>query len=247
MLKARHLSFTVMEEGKERKIIDDISFDVKAGEMLVITGPNGSGKSTLVKLLMGIEKADGGTVFLDGEDLTGRDIDERAKAGMGYAFQQPPRFKGMTVRRLLALAAGGKLSENSCCDMLSGVGLCAREYLNRQVDDTLSGGEMKRIEIATVLAKRHKASLFDEPEAGIDLWSFSMLVKQFEKIHREKRESIIVISHQEKLINMADRIMLLKDGKIEGIGSREEIAPALFAGGGFFGCSKADQDRKQEG
>lgn len=242
MLKAEHLSFTVTEEGKIRKIIDDVSFDVAPGEMLVITGPNGSGKSTLVKLLMGIEKAMGGTVALDGKDLTEYDIDERAKAGMGYAFQQPPRFKGMTVRRLLALAAGGKLSENSCCDLLSGVGLCAREYLHRQVDDTLSGGEMKRIEIATVLAKSHKVCLFDEPEAGIDLWSFSMLVKQFEKIHQEKKESIIVISHQEKLINMADRIMLLKDGRIERIGAREEVAPVLFAGGGFFGCSKTDEN-----
>lgn len=240
MLKAEHLSFTVEEEGKERKIIDDVSFEVAPGEMLVITGPNGSGKSTLVKLLMGIEKACGGAVYLDGEELTGYDIDERAKAGMGYAFQQPPRFKGMTVRKLLAIAAGGKLSENSGCDLLSGVGLCAREYLNRQVDDTLSGGEMKRIEIATVLAKAHKVSLFDEPEAGIDLWSFSMLVKQFEKIHREKKESIIVISHQEKLINMADRILLLKDGRVEGIGTREEMAPQLFEGGGFYGCSKTD-------
>lgn len=242
MLKTEHLSFAVTEEGKTRKIIDDVSFDVAPGEMLVITGPNGSGKSTLVKLLMGIEKPSGGSVFLEGEDLTGYDIDERAKAGMGYAFQQPPRFKGMTVRKLLSIAAGGKLSENNCCDLLSGVGLCAREYLNRQVDDTLSGGEMKRIEIATVLAKPHKLCLFDEPEAGIDLWSFSMLVKQFEKIHREKKESIIVISHQEKLINMADRIMLLKDGKIERIGSQKEVAPDLFASGGFFGCSKTDRD-----
>lgn len=240
MLKANNLSFAVEEEGKYRKIIDDVSFDVKPGEMLVITGPNGSGKSTLVKLLMGIEKADSGSVFLDGEDVTGFSIDEKAKAGMGYAFQQPPRFKGMTVRKLLSLAAGGTITENSCCDLLSGVGLCAREYLNRQVDDTLSGGEMKRIEIATVLAKPHKICLFDEPEAGIDLWSFSMLVKQFEKIHREKKESIIVISHQEKLINMADRILLLKDGKIDCIGSREEVAPKLYAGGGFFGCNKAD-------
>lgn len=240
MLNAKGLSFSVMEEGKSRKIIDHISFQVEPGEMLVITGPNGSGKSTLVKLLMGIEQADEGSIFLDGEDVTELSIDERAKAGMGYAFQQPPRFKGMTVRRLLGIAAGGTLSENKCCDLLSGVGLCAREYLNRQVDDTLSGGEMKRIEIATVLAKPHKICLFDEPEAGIDLWSFSMLVKQFEKIHREKKESIIVISHQEKLINMADRIMLLKDGKVDRIGTREEVAPALFAGGGFFGCSRTE-------
>ncbi len=240
MLKVENLSFSVMEEGRSRKIIDNVSFSVSEGEMLVITGPNGSGKSTLVKLLMGIEKADGGSVWLEGNSISAYDIDERAKAGIGYAFQQPPRFKGMTVRKLLSIAAGGELSENNCCDLLSGVGLCAREYLNRQVDDTLSGGEMKRIEIATVLAKPHKLCLFDEPEAGIDLWSFSMLVKQFEKIHREKKESILVISHQEKLINMADRVMLLKDGRIEAIGSREEIAPKLFAGGGFFGCSKTD-------
>lgn len=240
MLKVENLSFSVTEEGRTRKIIDDVSFSVSQGEMLVITGPNGSGKSTLVKLLMGIEKAEGGSIRLEDSELTPYAIDERAKAGLGYAFQQPPRFKGMTVRKLLSIAAGGRLSENNCCDLLSGVGLCAREYLNRQVDDTLSGGEMKRIEIATVLAKPHKLCLFDEPEAGIDLWSFSMLVKQFEKIHREKKESIIVISHQEKLINMADRILLLKDGRIEAVGSREEIAPVLFAGGGFFGCSKTE-------
>lgn len=240
MLSAKNLSFTVTEEGRTRKIINDVSFDIQDGEMLVITGPNGSGKSTLVKLLMGIEQANEGNVFINKTDISSFSIDERAKAGLGYAFQQPPRFKGMTVRRLLELSAGDSINENSCCDLLSGVGLCAREYLNRQVDDTLSGGEMKRIEIATVLAKKHLVCLFDEPEAGIDLWSFSMLVKQFEKIHQEKKESIIVISHQEKLINMADRIMLLKDGKIDCIGKKEEVAPKLFAGGGFFGCNKAD-------
>lgn len=240
MLKAEQLSFSVEEGGKCRKIIDNVSFSVEDGEMLVITGPNGSGKSTLVKLLMGIEKADAGSIYLDGTDITTLSIDERAKTGIGYAFQQPPRFKGMTVRKLLSLAAGGTITENSCCDLLSGVGLCAREYLNRQVDDTLSGGEMKRIEIATVLAKPHKLCLFDEPEAGIDLWSFSMLVKQFEKIHHEKKESIIVISHQEKLINMADRILLLKDGRIDCIGNRDAVSEKLYTGGGFFGCSKAD-------
>lgn len=243
MLIAKHLSFEVTDEGRTRKIIDDVSFDVKDGEMLVITGPNGSGKSTLVKLLMGIETANTGTILLDNQDITGFSIDDRAKAGLGYAFQQPPRFKGMTVRKLLNLSAGGNLTETKCCDLLSGVGLCAKEYLDRQVDDTLSGGEMKRIEIATVLAKPHSICLFDEPEAGIDLWSFSMLVKQFEKIHQEKKESIIVISHQEKLINMADRIMLLKDGKIESIGNKDDIAPALFDGTEICGCSRVDGNR----
>lgn len=242
MLSTKHLSFEVMDEGRTRKIIDDVSFDVKDGEMLVITGPNGSGKSTLVKLLMGIESANTGTILLDDQDISEYSIDERAKKGLGYAFQQPPRFKGMTVKKLLSLAAGGNMTENKCCDLLSGVGLCAREYLNRQVDDTLSGGEMKRIEIATVLARPHSICLFDEPEAGIDLWSFSMLVKQFEKIHQEKKESIIVISHQEKLINMADRIMLLKDGKIESIGNKEDIAPGLFTGSGICGCSKTEEN-----
>lgn len=242
MLRAEHLSFSVQEEGKKRTIIDDVSFEVQPGEMLVITGPNGSGKSTLVKLLMGIEQADSGKVFLEGNDITGLEIDERAKAGLGYAFQQPPRFKGMTVRKLLSLSSGGKLDEDCCCELLSGVGLCAREYLNRQVDDTLSGGEMKRIEIATVMAGRHRVCLFDEPEAGIDLWSFSMLVKQFERIHREKKESIIVISHQEKLINMADRIMLLRDGRVEKLGAGGEIAPGLFSCGVARGCSRPEKE-----
>ena len=237
MLQAMNLSFTVSEETGNRTIINDISFEVADGEMVVITGPNGSGKSTLTKLLMGIEKADAGQILLDGRDMMPLSIDERAKAGMGYAFQQPPRFKGMTVRKLLSIAAGEELSENSCCELLSGVGLCAREYVNRQADDTLSGGEMKRIEIATVLAKSHRICLFDEPEAGIDLWSFSMLVKQFEKIHREKKESILIISHQEKLINMADRIILLKDGKIDSCGTREELKPKLCDGSMSACCS----------
>lgn len=234
MLKVENLSFSVTEEGRSRKIIDNVSFSVSEGEMLVITGPNGSGKSTLVKLLMGIEKADGGSVWLGGAPISAYDIDERAKAGIGYAFQQPPRFKGMTVRKLLSIAAGGKLSENNCCDLLSGVGLCAREYLNRQVDDTLSGGEMKRIEIATVLAKPHKLCLFDEPEAGIDLWSFSMLVKQFEQLHGNKAESLVIISHQEKIMQMADRIMIVRDGKIQAIGEKEQVMPELV--GGERGC-----------
>ena len=237
MLQAKNLSFSVREETGKRTIIDDISFDIEDGEMVVITGPNGSGKSTLTKLLMGIEKADSGQIMLDGRDLMPLSIDERAKAGMGYAFQQPPRFKGLTVRKLLSLAAGKELSESSCCELLSGVGLCAREYVNRQADDTLSGGEMKRIEIATVLARPHRICLFDEPEAGIDLWSFSMLVKQFEKIHSKKKESILIISHQERLINMADRMILLKDGKIDNCGTKEDLKHELCEGSMSACCS----------
>ena len=194
----------------------------------MITGPNGGGKSSLAKVLIGIEKADAGQIVLDGEDITEYDIDHRANAGVGFAFQQPPRFKGMTVERLLSLAAGKPLAECDCCELLSGVGLCANEYLKREIDGTLSGGEMKRLEIATVLAKPHKLCVFDEPEAGIDLWSFSMLVDQFEKIHSKKDQKLILISHQEKIIKMADRIMVIEDGKIRSIGSKEEMVPKLF-------------------
>lgn len=206
----------------------DISFTVENGEMLVITGPNGGGKSTLAKVLMGIEKADAGQIILDGEDISGYDIDHRAKAGIGFAFQQPPRFKGMTVDRLLSLAAGEPLPEQVACRMLSSVGLCAKEYLKREIDGTLSGGEMKRIEIATVLAKSHKLCIFDEPEAGIDLWSFSMLIQQFERIHEKKDQMLILISHQERIIRMADRIMVIDDGRIKNIGPREEVLPTLL-------------------
>ena len=204
--------------------------------MLVITGPNGGGKSTLAKVLMGIEEADEGEIILDGENISSFDVNHRANAGIGFAFQQPPRFKGMTVKKLLSLAAGRNLEESACCQMLSSVGLCAREYVNREVDATLSGGEMKRLEIATVLAKKHKLCIFDEPEAGIDLWSFSMLIQQFEKIHGEKEESLILISHEERIIQMADRIMVIEDGKIGAIGPKEEILPTLMDKGERYSC-----------
>lgn len=228
MLQVEHLSFDVAEEGRQSEILSDVSFSVEDGEMLVITGPNGGGKSTLAKVLMGINRASSGNILLDGTDITNMSIDERAKAGMGFAFQQPPRFKGMTVRRLLSLAAGETLDETTCCDLLSSVGLCAREYIDREADATLSGGEMKRIEIATVLAKSHNICIFDEPEAGIDLWSFSMLVKRFEQIHKEKKESLVLISHQERIIEMADRIMVIADGKVQSIGAAQEMIPQLF-------------------
>lgn len=228
MLQVEHLSFDVAEEGRQSEILSDVSFSVEDGEMLVITGPNGGGKSTLAKVLMGINRASSGSIFLDGTDITNMSIDERAKAGMGFAFQQPPRFKGMTVRRLLSLAAGETLDETTCCDLLSSVGLCAREYIDREADATLSGGEMKRIEIATVLAKSHNICIFDEPEAGIDLWSFSMLVKRFEQIHKEKKESLVLISHQERIIEMADRIMVIADGKVQSIGAAQEMISQLF-------------------
>ena len=236
MLEVKNLTFKVNENGIERSIVKGISFDVKDGEMLVITGPNGGGKSTLAKVLMGIEQADEGQIILDGEDITSYDINHRANAGIGFAFQQPPRFKGMTVDKLLSLAAGHKLSEPECCALLSSVGLCAQEYLKREVDATLSGGEMKRLEIATVLAKQHKLCIFDEPEAGIDLWSFAMLIQQFEKIHSKKEESLILISHQERIIQMADRIMVIEDGNIGAIGPKDEILPTLLDKGDSCAC-----------
>ena len=236
MLEVKNLTFKVNENGIERSIVKGISFDVKDGEMLVITGPNGGGKSTLAKVLMGIEQADEGQIILYGEDITSYDINHRANAGIGFAFQQPPRFKGMTVDKLLSLAAGHKLAEPECCALLSSVGLCAQEYLKREVDATLSGGEMKRLEIATVLAKQHKLCIFDEPEAGIDLWSFAMLIQQFEKIHSKKEESLILISHQERIIQMADRIMVIEDGNIGAIGPKDEILPTLLDKGDSCAC-----------
>ena len=229
MLQVRDLTFSVNENGFERHILNNISFDLESGEMLIITGPNGGGKSTIAKILMGIEKAAGGQIILDGTDISEYEIDKRAKAGMGFAFQQPPRFKGMTVARLISLASGNPLPREVCCEILSRVGLCSNEYLDRQIDGTLSGGEMKRIEIATVLAGKHKICIFDEPEAGIDLWSFSMLVSEFQTMHRNGNMSLILISHQERIIKMADRIMVVDDGKITAIGTREEVLPQLLA------------------
>lgn len=236
MMEVKNLSFKVQENGAERYIVKGISFQVQDGEMLVITGPNGSGKSTLAKVLMGLEKANGGQIFLDGENITDYDIDHRARAGLGFAFQQPPRFKGMTVEKLISLAAGRPLSERECCDILKRVGMCTREYVRREIDGTLSGGEMKRLEIATVLAGHHKVRIFDEPEAGIDLWSFSMLVKEFEQGHKEKRQSQILISHQERIIRIADSIMVIEDGKIAAYGERDKVLPALGEGGLGCGC-----------
>ena len=236
MLKVKNLSFTVTDENnRQNTIVNDVSFEIADGEMVVITGPNGGGKSTLAKLIMGIEKSTSGEIYLDDKNITDFSIDARANAGIGFAFQQPPRYKGMTIRRFLSLSAGKELKEDKCCEILSTVGLCAREYVNRQVDATLSGGEMKRLEIASAMAKNHSICIYDEPEAGIDLWSFSMLVKQFEKLHKEKKQSIIIISHQERIIKMADRIMVLKDGKINNIGEANKVMPQLFMQ--YMGCA----------
>ncbi|HBF9953164.1 TPA: ATP-binding cassette domain-containing protein, partial [Clostridioides difficile] len=219
MLEIKNLSFNVESNNEELGIINDVSLSFERGKLIVITGPNGGGKSTIAKLIMGIEKATSGQIILDGEDITNLSITERAKKGIGYAFQQPPRIKGMTVENLLTLAHGKPLSTDVCCQYLTDVGLCSKDYLNREVDNSLSGGEMKRIEIATLFARDLKVSIFDEPEAGIDLWSFGKLNESFKKIHEESNQTIIIISHQERILELADEIIVLQDGSVKSHGT----------------------------
>ena len=229
MLELKDVSFRVDDEkDKEKDILEHVSFTLEDNKFVAITGPNGGGKSTMAKIIAGILKPTEGKIFFDGEDITDWSVTDRAKAGISYAFQQPVRFKGVTVFDLINLAAGKEISLSDACQYLSEVGLCAKDYINREVNASLSGGEMKRIEIATVMARNTKLSVFDEPEAGIDLWSFSMLIKRFEQIHKEKKESLILISHQERIIQMADRIMVISDGKVQSIGDAKEIMPHLF-------------------
>lgn len=225
MLELCNVSFEV--DGK--KILNNISLTIENNRFTVITGPNGGGKSTLAKLIMGIEKPTEGTILFDGEDITDMSIDERAKRKIGYAFQQPPRFKGMSVRKLLSLAHGEDLDEEICCSYLTDVGLCSKDYLNRDVDASLSGGEVKRIEIASILARDLKLSIFDEPEAGIDLWSFAKLVETFQKLQKESLQSIILISHQERILQLADEIIIIENGTIKTKGDRDEILPTLMS------------------
>ena len=229
MLEIKNLSFAVSEENREKEIIHDLSLTIENGKFVVITGPNGSGKSTLARLIMGIEKPISGSILLDGEDITPLDITERAKRGISFAFQQPVRFKGIRVQDLLRLAAGKNLSLSAACEFLSEVGLCARDYIDREINSSLSGGELKRIEIATLLARRTRLSVFDEPEAGIDLWSFQNLIRIFEKMQGEIQDSsIVIISHQERILQIADEIIVLADGRITKRGTPDEILPELI-------------------
>ncbi len=228
MLELKNVSFKVEGEKEALEIIDNINLTIEDDEFVVITGPNGGGKSTLAKLIMGIEKPTGGKIIFNGTDITDMSITERAKLGIGYAFQQPPRFKGITVRRLLSLAHGSELPEDLCCSYLTNVGLCSKEYLNREVDASLSGGEVKRVEIASLMARDLKMSFFDEPEAGIDLWSFTMLVETFKVMKEKRNQAIVLISHQERIMTVADRIIVIANGKIREQGSRDEIFPRLL-------------------
>lgn len=229
MLTLKNLSLTAADAQGRADIVKNVSLDVEDGKFLVITGPNGGGKTTLAKLIMGLATLTGGQIFLDGEDITGLSITDRAKRGISYSFQQPPRFKGMKVSDLLTIAAGKALSHDEACSYLTQVGLCARDYLNRDVDTSLSGGEVKRIEIATLLAKNSRLMIFDEPEAGIDLWSFARLTETFRELHEKGGRTILIISHQERIIRLADEIILIANGEIAGRGTADELYPKLLS------------------
>ncbi|MDD6808082.1 MAG: ATP-binding cassette domain-containing protein [Oscillospiraceae bacterium] len=245
MLELQNLSFTV--EGDEGKldIINDLNLKIDDEKFTVITGPNGGGKSTLAKLIMGIEKPTSGKIIFNGTDITDLNITERAKLGIGYAFQQPPRFKGMTVRDLLSLAHGSELPEDECCTYLTNVGLCSMDYLNREVDTSLSGGEVKRIEIATLMARNLELAIYDEPEAGIDLWSFTMLVDSFRALSKNRHKNVIIISHQERIMQLADDIIVLADGNIKTQGPKDEVFPTLLSQFGSFAseCTLRGEDK----
>ncbi|MBQ7337228.1 MAG: ATP-binding cassette domain-containing protein [Clostridia bacterium] len=229
MLELKNISYEVSQPdaAETKEILHDVSFKVDE-RFVAITGPNGGGKSTLAKIIAGIIKPTSGQILLDGEDVTELGITERARIGVSFAFQQPVRFKGITVKDLINLAAGRKLTVAEACAYLSEVGLCARDYINREVDASLSGGELKRIEIATVLARGTKLAVFDEPEAGIDLWSFGNLIAVFKKMHTKINGSILIISHQERILNIADKIIVVADGKLTAVGDKDTVLPELL-------------------
>ena len=230
MLELKNISYRVGTPDGELEILKHIDLTIPDRELVVFTGPNGGGKTTLAKIIMGLVRPTEGQVLYHGEDITELDITERARRGISYGFQQPPRFKGITVQTLLQLASGGeKLTKDRCCAYLTQVGLCANDYLDREVDTSLSGGEVKRIEIATVLARGSSLMIFDEPEAGIDLWSFARLTETFEQLHRRKEHTMIIISHQERIIRLADEIVVVSGGSITNRGSTEEIFPLILA------------------
>lgn len=241
MLELDNISFNAENDGVSKEIIKGISLKVSRNKFTVITGPNGGGKSTLAKLIAGIEKPASGRIIFDGEDITEQSITDRATAGIGFAFQQPVRFKGITVFDLLKIALGKNIAVSDACEYLSEVGLCAKDYINREVNSSLSGGELKRIEIATVLARNVKLAVFDEPEAGIDLWSFQNLIRIFENMQKvETDRTILVISHQERILNIADEIIVIADGKVKKQGTKEEILPEITGTGSAVNmCRKA--------
>jgi len=235
MLELQHISYDVEQDGDNKGILRDINLTINE-RFVAITGPNGGGKSTMAKIIAGIYKPTAGRILLDGEDITDLDITQRAQRGISFAFQQPVRFKGLTVKDLITLASGKNIGVPEACNYLSEVGLCAKDYIDREVDGSLSGGELKRIEIAMIMARGTKLSVFDEPEAGIDLWSFSNLIQVFEHLHEKINGSILIISHQERILNIADRIIVLADGQVRSQGTRDEILLELL-GAATGGCS----------
>ena len=236
MLELKNISFEIEDENdkKTREILQNINLQVEDRSFVVITGPNGGGKSTLAKVIMGVENPTSGQIIYNGEDITNLDITERAKRGIGFAFQQPVRFKGLFVKDLLQLAAGRKLSTDEACTYLSEVGLCAVDYIDRELNSSLSGGELKRIEIAMLMVRGVKVSIFDEPEAGIDLWSFQNLIRVFEKLRDENQSSVIIISHQERILEIADKIVVIANGQVNGVGLKDEILPELLSNSSKF-------------
>lgn len=239
MLEIKDLVFDVPAEKGTKEIIRNLNLKIDDGKFVVITGPNGGGKSTLAKLIMGIEQPTGGSILFDGEDITQKSITERANMGISFAFQQPVRFKGIQVLDLIRLAAGKNLSASDACEYLSKVGLCAKDYINREVNASLSGGELKRIEIATVLARGTKMSIFDEPEAGIDLWSFQNLIQVFEGIRKSIHGTVLIISHQERILDIADEIVVIRNGMVAQQGPKDKILPSLLGTPAAIGtCSK---------
>ena len=242
MLELKNVTFDVNVDSNDKEIIRDVSLTIPDGKLVVITGPNGGGKSTLAKLIAGIEKPTSGKIFFDGEDITESSITDRAKKGIGFAFQQPVKFKGIQVFDLIKLATGKDISVGDACNYLSAVGLCARDYIDREVNASLSGGELKRIEIATVLAKAPRLSVFDEPEAGIDLWSFRNLIDVFRDMRKSiSGSSILIISHQERILNIADSIIVLKDGQITDYDAKDKVL------GSLAGTADAVPDCKKSG
>lgn len=242
MLKLQDVYYSAYENGVEKKIINGVNLEINEG-FVALTGPNGGGKSTLAKLIMGIIKPTSGRIYFNGNDITDLSVTERARAGIGFAFQQPVKFKGITVSDLIEIAAGEKLSVSRICDYLSEVGLCAREYVNREINSSLSGGELKRIEIASVMARSASFTIFDEPEAGIDLWSFNSLIKVFENLRNKNGGSILIISHQERILEFADRIIMIKGGKIDKDGKKEQVLDGLLTS---VGCQTLERKLKGE-
>ena len=240
MLELKDICFSVRENGKTKNILKNVNLTIEDDKFMVVTGPNGSGKSTLAKVIMGINKPTSGKIIFNGKDITNLSVTERAKLGISFAFQQPVKFKGITVKQMISLAAGKEISVVDACKCLSDVGLCARDYIDRDIDGSLSGGELKRIEIATIVARESELAVFDEPEAGIDLWSFNSLIKTFKNLKEKYQCGFMIISHQERILDIADEIVVLSAGEVKTQGTKQEVLPHLSEI--YSSCSKLENE-----